>query len=127
VGAGLEFILNLRFFSENADYNHYPGTDFFLYLDMGYTQPLGPIDLGFKMLYRLLPTSVDSNFGTGEISVSLGYRFPTAKKEPPPPRESGHVMSELYPITEGGDFDGDAPEDTTPGDTAPEGGAEPPR
>jgi hypothetical protein len=77
-GAGIELIVLDRVFSDelakSLDYNYYITTNYFFYIDCGINIPIGKIEIGLKTLYRLLPFSINSRVGNGEIALSIGLR-----------------------------------------------------
>jgi hypothetical protein len=78
VGAGMELIVVDRVFSQELsqviDYKYYVSTDYFCYIDGGITIPIGKIELGFKILQRIFPFSLDKNIGNGEITLLFGLK-----------------------------------------------------
>ncbi|MDR2394189.1 MAG: hypothetical protein LBD93_08560 [Treponema sp.] len=78
IGAGMELIVIDRIFSEEASqaigYNYYISTNYFCYIDGGVNIPIGKIEIGFKMLYRILPFSIYKDMGNGEITFLIGLK-----------------------------------------------------
>jgi hypothetical protein len=78
VGTGMELIVIDRIFSQelaqNIGYNFYVSTNYFCYIDSGVNIPIGKIEIGLKMLYRILPFSLNKNIGNGEITLLIGLK-----------------------------------------------------
>jgi hypothetical protein len=76
--AGMELIVIDRIFSQELSQytgsNFYISTNYFCYIDGGVNLSVGKIEIGFKMLYRLLPFSLDKNMGDGELTVLIGLQ-----------------------------------------------------
>jgi hypothetical protein len=78
VGTGIELIAIYRKFSnevaEYIGYNYYVTTNYFCYINIGLNIPIGKAEIGFKMLYRLLPFYIDNKIGNGELAFLIGLK-----------------------------------------------------
>jgi hypothetical protein len=82
VGAGIEAIIVTRVPAESVNRNqdtevtNYTTIDFFCYLDIGASIPVGPIEIGFKTLYRMSPFKIteSAGIGNGELSFFVGLK-----------------------------------------------------
>jgi hypothetical protein len=81
MGLGMEVIgMYTRFSEPFNDFDNYISYHYFCYLNGGINIPIGKIEIGVKLLYRLLPFT-DSVSGKGEISVLVGLSS-FGKKQP---------------------------------------------
>jgi hypothetical protein len=82
VGAGIETIIVARVPVESINRNQdrdltdYATIDFFCYLDIGASIPVGPVEIGFKTLYRMSPFIITESvgIGNGELSFFVGLK-----------------------------------------------------
>jgi hypothetical protein len=82
IGAGIEAIVVARVPVEPINRNQdteltgYTTIDFFCYLDIGTSIPVGPVEIGFKTLYRMSPFNINESVGVGngELSFFVGLR-----------------------------------------------------
>ena len=78
IGTGIELIAIYRKFSEEVTryigYNYYVSTNYFWYINTGLNVPIGKVEIGFKILYRLLPFSINNRIGNGELAILIGLK-----------------------------------------------------
>jgi hypothetical protein len=78
IGAGMELIVIDRIFKEatahKIGYNFFVSTNYFCYIDGGINIPIGIMEIGFKILYRVLPFSINNRMGNGELTILIGLK-----------------------------------------------------
>jgi hypothetical protein len=80
VGTGIEAIIVARAPAEPVGQDRklasYTTMDFFCYVDIGASIPVGPVEIGLKTLYRLSPFAVNDfrTLGNGELSFFVGLK-----------------------------------------------------
>jgi hypothetical protein len=82
VGTGIEAIIVARVPAESINRNQdteltsHTTIDFFCYLDIGASIPVGPVEIGFKTLYRISPFNIkeSAGIGNGELSFFAGLK-----------------------------------------------------